>query len=101
MKRIVMTVAAILIATAAFAGGAACEKSATKAVKLAGTIQCANGDCSKAQLVADEAHKYTICSQSKVKLTSLNGAKVKVSGKLVNCSEGGGEELVVESLARI
>ena len=100
MKKLVLTLAVLFIATAAFAGGAGCDKSAAKAVKLAGTIECADGDCSKAKLVSNDG-KYTICSSSKAKLTSLNGAKVKVSGKLVNCSEGGGEELVVESVSKI
>ena len=101
MKKVVMILVVVLVAASAFAGGASCDAAkAAKAVKLAGTISCADGDCSNAQLVADD-HKYTICSKSKVKLTSLNGAKVQVSGKLVKCSEGGGEELVVESLSKI
>jgi hypothetical protein len=102
MKKVVMVLVVVLVAASAFAGGAACDAAkAAKAVKLAGTISCANGDCSNAQLIADADHKYTICKSSKVKLTSLNGTKVKVSGKLVKCSEGGGEELVVESLSKI
>src|SRR5690348_8433576 len=103
MKKVVMVLVVVLVAASAFAGGASCDAAkAAKAVKLAGTISCANGDCSNAQLVADADHTYTICSKSKVKLTSLNGAKVQVSGKLVKCSEGGGgEELVVESLSKI
>lgn len=101
MRKIVLVVAVLLVATSAFAGGANCQKDAAKAVKLAGTIECTNGDCTEAQLVADAEHTYTICENSKVKLASLNGAKVHVSGKLVKCSEGGGEELVVESVRKI
>lgn len=101
MKRMVLVVAVLLVASSAFAGGASCQKDAAKAVKLAGTIECANGDCTEARLVADADHTYTICESSKVKLASLKGAKVRVSGKLVQCSEGGGEELVVESVRKI
>jgi hypothetical protein len=102
MKKVVLTMVVLLVAVSAMAGGAGCDRTAAKTVKLTGVIQCPDGNCAEnAQLVADADHKYTICSKSKVKLTSLNGAKVNVSGKLVDCSEGGGQELVVESLSKI
>jgi hypothetical protein len=102
MRKVILVVAVLLVAASAFAGGANCQKDAAKAVKLAGTIECMNGDCTEAQLVADAERTYTICCEtSKVKLASLNGAKVRVSGKLVKCSESGVEELVVESARKI
>jgi hypothetical protein len=102
MKKIVLILIVLLLATSAFAGGGkSCDRNAAaKNVKLTGVIECAGDDCAKAQLVVDD-QKYTICDKSEVELTSLNGARVTVSGKLVNCGEGDQQELVIQSAAKI
>ena len=102
MKRIVLILVVLLVATAALAGdGKSCDRNAkAKAVKLTGVIECVGDDCAKAQLVVDD-EKYTICDKSEVKLTSLKGATVKVTGKLVSCSDSDRQELVIQKVDKI
>jgi predicted transcriptional regulator len=99
MKKLVMILALVLVAATSFAGdGKSCGKADVKTVELTGTIECADGDCSKAVLVSND-QRYSICDKSKVKLTSLNGNRVKVTGKVMKCDDA--EELVVTKLAKI
>jgi hypothetical protein len=99
MKKLILLVVMLLVAGALHAGeGKSCDRNqAAKAVQLTGTIDVQDG----AQIfrVADSNESYSICDKSKAKLTNLNGAKVRVSGKLVTCDEG--RELMIEKAAKI
>jgi hypothetical protein len=83
--------------------GKTCNRNNVKTVELTGTIACADGasgaDCARVFRVANADTRYSICDKSKAKLTSLDGARVRVSGKVVACEDG--EELLIEKVAKI
>ncbi|MGZ8866948.1 MAG: hypothetical protein ACXW2P_01295 [Thermoanaerobaculia bacterium] len=106
MKKLVLALAVLLVAVSAFAGGGkSCKSGEAKAVQLTGTIACADGatgdDCARVFRVANSDTQYSICDKSKARLTSLDGANVRVTGKVVACDETGGEELFIEKAAKI
>lgn len=101
MKKTLMFVVVLLVAMTVSAGeGKSCDREA-KNVKLTGTVEVQETADGKTHVfrVADSDKSYSICNESKVEVAKLNGATVKVSGKLVNCDKG--KELVIDSAARI
>ncbi|HVS30756.1 MAG TPA: hypothetical protein VMS98_04795 [Thermoanaerobaculia bacterium] len=105
MKKIVLALAVVLVAVSAFAGGGKSCKTEAKNVQLTGVIACADGatgeNCARVFRVANSDTQYTICDKSKASLTKLNGANVRVSGKVVACDESGGQELFIEKAKKI
>ena len=105
MKKVILVLAVLLVAVSAFAGGKNCKVGEAKNVQLTGVIACADGasgeDCARVFKVANSDTQYSICDKSKASLTKLNGANVRVSGKVVACDESGGEELFIEKAAKI
>ena len=108
MKRLVLVLALVFVAATLYAGdGAHCNMNkAAKKVQLTGKVVCADGDCSKAVFrVADSDKSYDVCSKSKASLKTLgqSGANVRVTGKLVSCSENETEstELVIDEAKTI
>ena len=103
MKKMILLVVVLLVAVAGSlsAGeGKSCDRAA-KAVQLTGTIELQDGGAGETRVfrVAGSETSYSICHKSTADLTKLNGAKLRVSGKLVSCDEG--QELVIERAARI
>lgn len=105
MKRLVMVLAVLFIASTVFAGGGAnCDINKAKKVELTGKVVCSDGDCSKAVFrVADSETSYDVCLKSKaaVKKLGAEGSTVRVTGKLVNCSDSDKTELVIEDVKSI
>lgn len=106
MKKLVLALAVVLVAVSAFAGGGkSCKSGEAKNVQLTGVIACADGatgeNCARVFRVANSDTQYTICDKSKASLTKLNGANVRVSGKVVACDESGGQELFIEKAKKI
>jgi RNase P/RNase MRP subunit p29 len=108
MKRLVMVLVVVFVATTLSAGGGkhcdVSKKASAKAVELTGTVVCADGDCEKATFkVADSDTTYDVCHKSKAALKTLGGEGkvVKVKGKLISCDESEGTELMIESAQRI
>ena len=105
MKKVVLVLAVLLVAVSAFAGGGKSCGAEAKNVQLTGIIACADGasgeNCARVFKVANSETQYSICDKSKASLTKLNGANVRVSGKVVSCDESGGEELFVEKAVKI
>ena len=104
MKRVAITLIALLVATSLFAGGKECEMRAKgKAVTLTGTLtRTGSGDEVKTVFhVANSDQNYTVCEQTKASiLEQTSGAgSYRVKGKVVSC--GGHEELVIESAQKI
>ena len=99
MRRLILLGLMVLVAGSLFAGeGKSCDRShAAKAVQLTGTIEVQDG--ANVFRVADSDESYSICHKSTADLAKLNGAKVRVSGKLVSCDEG--RELMIEKAAKI
>lgn len=108
MKRLVMILAVLFVASTVFAGGGAhCDMSKAKHAKnveLTGKVVCSDGECSKAVFkVADSDKSYDVCDKSKASLKKLGaeGANVLVKGKLVNCSDSEKTELVIDEVKSI
>jgi hypothetical protein len=107
MKRLAMVLIVLFTAVTLFAGGKECETKnakAAKSVELTGTlVRTADGDAEKTIFrVADSDQSYTVCHKSKSSALKLsNEGAVRIKGKLVSCSEDGGEELVIESAKKI
>ncbi|MBK5259646.1 MAG: hypothetical protein JJE51_08630 [Thermoanaerobaculia bacterium] len=104
MKRLIVMAVSLLVAGSLMAGeGKSCNKSAAKSVQLTGTVACKDGssgeDCQRVFRVANSSTEYTICSESKAKLTAVTGSAVRISGKIVSC--GDGQELMIEKAAKI
>lgn len=102
MKKLILVLALVFIAATLYAGdGKHCDvkKTSSKAVELTGTVVCADGECDKAVFRVSDTEKYDVCHKSKASLKSLgeSGKAVRVKGKLVNCGEGDGQELMIES----
>ena len=52
--------------------------------------------------VADSDHSYTVCEETRSPILSLEDSGTHhTKGKVVSCSEGHGEELVIESAGKI
>jgi hypothetical protein len=106
MKRMVVLVACLVVAGAVSAGdGKSCDMKAkqAKSVTLEGKVVCADGDCDKAVFRVSDRESYDVCHKSKASLKALgaSGQAVKVTGKLVSCDEGEGQELVIETAKSI
>jgi hypothetical protein len=104
MKRLMVVAVFLLAASVVFAGGEgkSCKRGDSETVKLTGTVACAEGsgaDCARVFRVANDDTQYTICDKSKVDLASLDGAQVRISGKIVSCDEG--KELFIDSASKI
>jgi hypothetical protein len=106
MKRTILVLAVLFIATTAFAGGGAhCDmKAKAKNVELTGTLSCPDGDCEKAVFkVADSEQSYSICHKTKEAIRTLGQnapVNLKVKGNVANC-DGEGEVLVIQSAKKI
>ena len=103
MKKMIVVSAFLLAAGSLFAGeGKSCQKSEVKSVELTGTMACADGekgdDCARVFRL-DDGTNYTVCEKTRASLTSITGAKVRVTGKVVSCGEG--KELLIEKSAKI
>ena len=104
MKRVAITLIALLVATSLFAGGKECEmKAKGTAVTLTGTLtRTGSGDEVKTVFhVANSDQTYTVCEQTKASiLEQTSGAgSYRIKGKVVSC--GGNEELVITSAQKI
>ena len=104
MKRLTLTLIALFLATNLFAGGKECEMKnhSAKNVTLTGTLsRIGDGDEAKTVFrVANSDQSYTVCHKSKASTLELTGS-VRVKGKVVDCGEGEGAELVIESAKKI
>lgn len=105
MKKVVLVMVVLLAAGSLLAGeGKSCRKSDAQPVQLTGTLVCRDGDtgadCARVFRVANTDTEYTVCDKSKAKLGSLTGATVRVTGKLVSCSDGG-QELMIDKAVKI
>ena len=101
MKNAILFAVVLLMAvTVSAGGGKSCDRDA-KHVKLTGTIEVQQTDAGATHVfrVADSDQSYSICDESKVELAKLDGATVRISGKVVNCEKG--KELVIDTAARI
>lgn len=106
MKRIVMAVIVLLTAVSLFAGGKECDlKKNAKSVELTGTlVRSGDGDQARTVFrVANQDRSYTVCHETKSDVLKLGdaGAKLQVTGKVVSCGEGDGEELVILTAKKI
>jgi len=108
MRKAILVLVLVFVAATVHAGdGKSCDLSkakAAKSVELTGTVVCDGDDCSKAVFrVSDSSDQYDVCSKSKASLRTLgaSGKAVRVSGKLVSCGEGDGQELLIESAKSI
>ena len=103
MKKAILVLVLVFVAATLYAGdGKSCDTNkAAKSVELTGTVVL-DGDKAIFR-VANSSDQYDICHKSKASLKKLGaeGKAVRVSGKLVNCSEGEGTELVIESAKAI
>lgn len=104
MKRIALTIIALLVTATLFAGGKECEmKHAGKAVSLTGSlVRVGDGDDAKTVFrVANSDQSYTVCKETRSSILSLiNGSPaLRIKGKVVSCDEG--EELIIESAQKI
>jgi hypothetical protein len=108
MKRIALSLVLVLVATSLFAGGKECniKEHAAKSVELTGTlVRVAGGDHAKTVFrVANSDQSYTVCEKTKSSVLKLgNDGKdtLWIKGKVVSCTEGKGEELVIETAKKI
>lgn len=104
MKKAILVLVLVFVAATLYAGdGKSCDvnKKASKSVELTGTVVL-DGDKAIFR-VADSNDQYDICHKSKASLKKLGaeGKAVRVSGKLVSCSEGEKTELMIESAKSI
>lgn len=103
MKKAILVLVLVFIAATVYAGdGKSCDMAkAGKSVELTGTVVL-DGDKAIFR-VADSSDQYDICHKSKASLKKLgaSGKAVRVSGKLVSCSEGEKTELMIESAKSI
>jgi hypothetical protein len=103
MKKAILVLVLVFVAATLYAGdGKSCDTAkATKSVELTGTVVL-DGDKAIFR-VSDSTDQYDICHKSKASLKKLSaaGKAVRVSGKLVSCSEGEGTELMIESAKSI
>jgi len=104
IKRLVITLAVVLLATSAFAGGKSCEMKSGKSVELTGTLATvgAGDDAKTVFKVADSDKSYTVCEKTKRSVLRLgNDGKdtLHIKGKVVNCGEG--EELLIDTANKI
>jgi hypothetical protein len=104
IKRLVLPLIVVLLATTAFAGGKSCEMKSGKSVELNGTLlQQTSGDHEKTVFkVANSDKSYTVCEKTKssvLKLGNEGKDTLHVKGKIVNCGEG--EELLIDTANKI
>ncbi len=102
MKRMAMVLIVLFTAASLFAGGQECKMKgqAAKSVELNGTLT-RSGDATVFR-VADSSQSYTVCEKTKSSILSLkDSGALHIKGKVVSCSEGHGEELVIESAKKI
>jgi maltose-binding protein MalE len=98
MKRIVMVLVVLLVATSLFAGGKECELRSGKSVELTGTLSKADG-AKPVFRVANSDKSYTVCEQTKADVLKLSNTNVRVKAKVVSC--GDGEELMITEAKKI
>ncbi|HEX7150252.1 MAG TPA: hypothetical protein VF618_02105 [Thermoanaerobaculia bacterium] len=99
MKRILMVLVVLLVATSLFAGGKECNlNKSAKNVELTGTLVQAEGQKAVFR-VADSNKSYTVCEQTKSDVLELSNTAIRVKAKLVSCGEG--EELVISEARKI
>src|SRR5687767_10721628 len=102
MKRLVLVLIVVFAAGSLLAGeGKSCDtKTSAKTVSLTGTLAAAEGNT--IFRVANSDKSYTVCHKTSAKFTKLaDGSPVEITGKLVSCDEGEGQELVIESARKI
>ena len=96
MKRLAMVLIVLFTAASLFAGGKECNAKSAKSVELIGTL------ANNVFRVANSDKSYTVCEKTKASVLKLsNSGTLQIKGKLVNCGEGDGEELVIESARKI
>lgn len=104
MKRLILILIVVLAAGSLFAGdGKSCDVNhKAKSVTLTGTL-APGADGAQVFRVANSDKSYTICHKSKADVAKLgaNGATLQVTGKVVNCDETEGAELVVETAKKM
>jgi hypothetical protein len=104
MKRLIMALIVLFTAATLFAGGKECEAKHAKSVELSGTLSTwGTGDAAKTVFhVANSDRTYTVCEKSKASVLKLsNSGAIHIKGKVVNCSDTDGEELVIDSANKI
>jgi hypothetical protein len=104
MKRTVLIIIALLLATTLFAGGKECDMNHSgNAVTLTGSlVRTGDGDAAKTVFrVANSDQSYTVCEKTKASILNLSTGSptLRVKGKVVTC--GGNEELMIESAQKI
>lgn len=103
MKRLVMVLVLVFCAATVFAGGKECNiNKAAKSVELTGTIASVGSGAEAKTIfrVANSSDSYTVCEKTKASLLKLDGS-LQIKGKLVSCSDGEGQELVIESAKKV
>jgi hypothetical protein len=103
MKRMAMVLIVLFTAASLFAGGHACDMKAhaAKAVELDGTlVPGSDGTHPAVFRVANSDQSYNVCEKTKSSILKLSG-NVHIKGKVATCSEGHGEELMIESAKKI
>jgi hypothetical protein len=104
-KLIYILVLAVSVGSLAANDGKGCNmKKTAKTVELTGQLVCkgTGEDCAPVFRVANSNTTYHVCDESKVDVNALakdTKATFRVTGKLVNCTEG--EELVIEKASKI
>jgi hypothetical protein len=107
MKRLALTLIVLFTAVTLFAGGKECDMKAHKAksVELTGTLlRTGDGDEAKTVFrVANSDQSYTVCEKTKASILKLSsdGSTLRVKGKVMNCGDSHGEELIIESAQKI
>jgi hypothetical protein len=99
IKRLVLTLAVVLLATSMYAGGKSCEMKSGKSVELNGTLL--GGDHPTFR-TADGGKTYNVCEKTKesvLKLGNDGKSTLHVKGKIVTCGEG--EELLIDTANKI
>jgi hypothetical protein len=103
MKRLVLILIVLFTAATLLAGdGKSCGiKKSGKSVSLTGTI--ADGGEGKTLFRVADGKTFTVCEKSKADVAALgaNGAKLRVTGKVMSCDDSEGQELVVETAKKI
>ena len=104
MKRLAVILIVLFIASTVFAGGKECDLRAAKSVELTGTLAKSSDGEKTVFRVANSDQSYTVCHETKasvLKLGSDANSTLKIKGKLVSCSEGEGQELVITEAKKI
>ena len=105
MKRMALMLIVLFAATSLFAGGKNCDYNKNaKSVELTGKlVRAANDGEQTIFRVANGDQSYVVCSETKASVLKLgaDNATLRVKGKLVNCGESEGQELVITEAKKI